>query len=403
MSRKRSITSDISVDERIADIVETNPTAALMWPWFITSFDDWGRMDASPRKVKLAIFPAFSFSVDEIRGAIDAFVLSGLVFRYECGGSFYIAIRPRTWLKYQPYLRGTKYSDKDTSRIPAPAAPPWGRDEDEWMLVEMTKRNRRNTEPTEESGHVPYSTNAGGYPGHGTSSGDVGGYPKHSTDSGDVGRYPRYSTNSEDVEECPEHSENIGEYPDSSGNVGDPPEMSEDIPSCQLTSADIHRHSGLSVPSPSPSLSPSPSPSVKDNNPQTPCEGAGDGEQTCRTRRNHQGKGTRRTSSTVLQLQFGDDPLLQKALEQFAEMRKTLRKPLTESGLELIKGQLHRLAPGDQALQIQILEQSVMNSWLGVFPLKHPVSAPGIGLQAAGGHGPPDFDRLRALAREGRL
>ena len=46
MARKRFITSDMSVDERIADIAVENPVAALMWPWFITGFDDWGRMEA---------------------------------------------------------------------------------------------------------------------------------------------------------------------------------------------------------------------------------------------------------------------------------------------------------------------------------------------------------------------
>ena len=126
MSRKRSITSDISIDERIADIAEENPIAALMWPWFLTGFDDWGRMDATPRKIKLSIFPAFSFNIAEIRSTIDVYAEANLVYLYEHDGSVYIAIRPSTWLKYQPYLRGTKYSEKDSSRIPPPQTPPWG-------------------------------------------------------------------------------------------------------------------------------------------------------------------------------------------------------------------------------------------------------------------------------------
>lgn len=44
MARKRFVTSDMSIDEKIADIAAENPTAALMWPWFITGFDDWGTL-----------------------------------------------------------------------------------------------------------------------------------------------------------------------------------------------------------------------------------------------------------------------------------------------------------------------------------------------------------------------
>jgi len=35
MARKRFVTSDMSIDEKIADIAAENPVAALMWPWFI--------------------------------------------------------------------------------------------------------------------------------------------------------------------------------------------------------------------------------------------------------------------------------------------------------------------------------------------------------------------------------
>ena len=52
------------------------------------------------------------------------------------------------------------------------------------------------------------------------------------------------------------------------------------------------------------------------------------------------------------------------------EMRKKLRKPLTDRGKELILKKLEKLAPGDEATQAAILDQSVERGWQGVFPLK---------------------------------
>ena len=52
---------------------------------------------------------------------------------------------------------------------------------------------------------------------------------------------------------------------------------------------------------------------------------------------------------------------LDAALNDFAEMRKKMRKPLSE---------LEKLAPGDDEKKIAILNQSIQRGWQGVFPLK---------------------------------
>ena len=52
-------------------------------------------------------------------------------------------------------------------------------------------------------------------------------------------------------------------------------------------------------------------------------------------------------------------------------MRKELKKPMTEKAIELLKTRLEKLAPKDEQTQIEILEQSIMNNWQGVFPLKN--------------------------------
>jgi DnaD/phage-associated family protein len=125
MARKRFVTSDMSIDEKIADIAAENPVAALMWPWFITGFDDWGRMEAVPVKIKLSIFPAFPYTPKDIEEAIDLYDKFGIVHKYEVDGKEYIAIEPEKYYKYQTYIRGNK-REIDGSNCPAPPNPPWG-------------------------------------------------------------------------------------------------------------------------------------------------------------------------------------------------------------------------------------------------------------------------------------
>lgn len=59
-----------------------------------------------------------------------------------------------------------------------------------------------------------------------------------------------------------------------------------------------------------------------------------------------------------------------QAFRDFKEMRVKIRKPLTERAIGMIHTELEKLAPGNDDVKILILNQSVMNSWPGVFPLK---------------------------------
>ena len=61
-------------------------------------------------------------------------------------------------------------------------------------------------------------------------------------------------------------------------------------------------------------------------------------------------------------------PEFAEALSAFEEMRKKIRKPLTEKAKQMILDKLSKMAM-DEETQIKILNQSTMNSWQGVFPL----------------------------------
>lgn len=63
-------------------------------------------------------------------------------------------------------------------------------------------------------------------------------------------------------------------------------------------------------------------------------------------------------------------PALDDALHGFEEMRRKMHKPLTDRAKRLTLGKLEKMAPGNEEMQIAILDQSVERGWQGVFPLK---------------------------------
>jgi hypothetical protein len=66
---------------------------------------------------------------------------------------------------------------------------------------------------------------------------------------------------------------------------------------------------------------------------------------------------------------YTDNQILQERIKDFQEMRKAIKKPMTDRALELILKKLDTFAQTDDE-KIAILEASIANSWLGVFPLK---------------------------------
>ena len=71
---------------------------------------------------------------------------------------------------------------------------------------------------------------------------------------------------------------------------------------------------------------------------------------------------------SVINENFTDEELKQTIYE-FIKMRKAIKKPLTTRGLELMINKLKKMTSNTND-QIQILNNSIMNNWLGIFPLK---------------------------------
>lgn len=66
---------------------------------------------------------------------------------------------------------------------------------------------------------------------------------------------------------------------------------------------------------------------------------------------------------------YTQDKKLKQTIFEFIKMRKAIKKPLTDRALQLILSKLNTLTADDNT-KIGILEQSIMNSWQSVFPLK---------------------------------
>lgn len=64
-----------------------------------------------------------------------------------------------------------------------------------------------------------------------------------------------------------------------------------------------------------------------------------------------------------------DEPVKQEIYE-FIKMRKLMKKPLTDRALRLLISKLKKLS-SDPVDQVQILDNSIMNNWQGIFPLKN--------------------------------
>ena len=92
----------------------------------------------------------------------------------------------------------------------------------------------------------------------------------------------------------------------------------------------------------------------------------------------------------------GYDDELAIALQSFAEMRKAIKKPLTVNAANLVCKSLKGFPQSDW---IEIINQSILNSWAGLFPLKGESQQ----RQNARPMQESSVDRLARLTKEGRF
>lgn len=121
MARKVFVSSDISHDEKLLEVAERDPTAALLWPWLLTVFDDWGRARADARRLKVQVFPGNDLVTTEvISRTLALFREVALITAYEVGGTAYMAVDPDVWFRWQTHIRKDKREDDSGSSCPPP-------------------------------------------------------------------------------------------------------------------------------------------------------------------------------------------------------------------------------------------------------------------------------------------
>lgn len=81
-------------------------------------------------------------------------------------------------------------------------------------------------------------------------------------------------------------------------------------------------------------------------------------------------KKEKNTTIDKLIKEYTNNDNLIETLKDFVEMRKAIKKPLTDRALKGILNKLDKLAENED-IKIKILEQSIENCWAGVFELKN--------------------------------
>lgn len=84
---------------------------------------------------------------------------------------------------------------------------------------------------------------------------------------------------------------------------------------------------------------------------------------------NTKGSTTKKSNTKDIITNYTDDEDLADALRGFAEMRKAIKKPLTERAWKIIFNKLDDITD-DTSLKIAVLNQSIEHSWQSVYPLK---------------------------------
>ena len=96
MPRKRQIDPDIWTSEQV---IALSIEARLMFIGMISHGDDEGRLKGSPLSLKVSIFPADAYSLEQVKQWRDEVVANGLAIHYENGGFEYLWLP--TFHKYQ--------------------------------------------------------------------------------------------------------------------------------------------------------------------------------------------------------------------------------------------------------------------------------------------------------------
>lgn len=75
------------------------------------------------------------------------------------------------------------------------------------------------------------------------------------------------------------------------------------------------------------------------------------------------------------EIKYSDIPELNEAILEFIKFRKGIKKPMTDKAVKLMLGKLNKMT-SNVGEQIEILNQSILGGWTGIYPLKQTKKEP---------------------------
>ena len=97
-----------------------------------------------------------------------------------------------------------------------------------------------------------------------------------------------------------------------------------------------------------------------------------------------------KNDKNVKEIIYSDVPELNETIIAFIDYRKSIKKPMSDRAITLLLGKLNKMSNSVQE-QIEILNQSILNGWQGIFPLKNDS---GLGKKSSFQGRNYDFDEL---------
>ena len=67
---------------------------------------------------------------------------------------------------------------------------------------------------------------------------------------------------------------------------------------------------------------------------------------------------------------YPNDEILNNAFMEFLKMRRQIKKPMGDHAIKLAMKKLETLSGGNNDLAVKIINQSILGSWQGFYPLK---------------------------------
>ena len=120
MSRRRSISTDISTDPKLAEVAEEyGPLPLLLYTWAIPHASDFGQITTDPTQFRLLVCPALPVKSSEVACAIQQLVAAGLWRREGKEGREYLQFPEDAWFRHQSYINASKRPNAAKSHAPA--------------------------------------------------------------------------------------------------------------------------------------------------------------------------------------------------------------------------------------------------------------------------------------------